>query len=1075
MAVVGEPLEDYVFEEIQQRQTDQYSGFEQNRTDEQLQYLNNKSAWVKLASSVEIGIENIDTTASESTLGKTRLEDIGLTPSDFMGKELAKKFTLFNTVNEVSKPNSRSGIAEKNTLWNSDSIYGLGGTEFGLQPTPGITDVSVTCINRGSIRKAQVNFKAYNKFQFDVIELLYLRIGFHVLLEWGNDKYYDKTDKKYQSVGNTILEDKWFQDDSFTQLSMIKKIEEYRGLYSGNYDGFFGRVSNFTWSFNPDGTYDITLDLVTVGDIIESLTVNLPSTLSSQFQLISSGSNNEDEATRLSEDLDNIIDDWLYSKSGLIPSGSEDSDKSYFQVNINEFLNTQEERDAISEDISILKVKESFSRFVTVGEFFNKLNTLCIPDISNNADIKEKIVEISTLPQFVTYNINQSSLNPKVCLFKFDITDENLKGIFQPHFNSVLKDYIIKTDEFIAGDLLNLYLNFAFIKRILRQNTDKEGKLSLYKCLQSLCDEVNIALGGVNKLEPVIIDDKIISIIDQNVIPGLIKNLGLGALDVPLEIYGHDTVNKKSNFVKDIDLKTSITPDLASMVTIGATAGGGSVKGMDVTSFSKWNAGLRDRFNKSISYTEPNFNKVVTQSLKKQKEEEFGSDWDSIITLPVIGRAIKKGFAWLERIASYSRMGIYTPVPPEGSPDPSEEKFTSKGVPPSNYTRLQYINARYNLFKYEYEAEEAKNNISETIQKSYISYLMEAYGGNKNILISDGISVPPIPKQKSLFLDFNDEFINKAKNTYSEYLRTLNKTAYDKSIKEAKKFESIYQSNQVGFIPITLGITLQGISGVKIYNKLNVRQGFLPNNYPKSVYFIITKVDHQISNNEWTTSLDTLSVPKIDETPLELITPKYKATEAPIVEGLVALNERGPIPPVSRGYSTGRFIDATSGTEYNSNPDRIARYFHPDAKGQFLSFLTDLRNNYPDYVFRINSIQRTYQKSVDLKKQNSKNATPGKSIHNFNAAMDMNVTDPNGKTYRKEGNKADWINSGIVDLAQKYGLGWGGYFSNYNDDIHFYFDRNLKTSTFLNQEELYKRAVAKGDLKDVDFNKVPLT
>ena len=44
---------------------------------------------------------------------------------------------------------------------------------------------------------------------------------------------------------------------------MLKVIQENRAKYSGNYDGFFGRVVNFDWSFNKNGTYDIKLKLNT--------------------------------------------------------------------------------------------------------------------------------------------------------------------------------------------------------------------------------------------------------------------------------------------------------------------------------------------------------------------------------------------------------------------------------------------------------------------------------------------------------------------------------------------------------------------------------------------------------------------------------------------------------------------------------------------------------------------------------------------------------------------------------------------------------------------------------------------
>jgi hypothetical protein len=87
-------------------------------------------------------------------------------------------------------------------------------------------------------------------------------------------------------MGNTLTEDLWFQDfPTYNYLKVIKGIERYRKLYDNNYDGFLGKVVNFDWSFQPDGTYDITLKLITIGDVVESLKVNLPSKLTTAAEL----------------------------------------------------------------------------------------------------------------------------------------------------------------------------------------------------------------------------------------------------------------------------------------------------------------------------------------------------------------------------------------------------------------------------------------------------------------------------------------------------------------------------------------------------------------------------------------------------------------------------------------------------------------------------------------------------------------------------------------------------------------------------------------------------------------------
>jgi hypothetical protein len=63
--------------------------------------------------------------------------------------------------------------------------------------------------------------------------------------------------------------------------------------------------------------------------------------------------------------------------------------------------------------------------------------------------------------------------------------------------------------------------------------------------------------------------------------------------------------------------------------------------------------------------------------------------------------------------------------------------------------------------------------------------------------------------------------------------------------------------SSVGFLPFNLQIDMEGISGMKIYQKVKVDTRFLPSNYPKTLDFIITGVNHKLENDAWTTSLST--------------------------------------------------------------------------------------------------------------------------------------------------------------------------------------------------------------------------
>ena len=66
----------------------------------------------------------------------------------------------------------------------------------------------------------------------------------------------------------------------------------------------------------------------------------------------------------------------------------------------------------------------------------------------------------------------------------------------------------------------------------------------------------------------------------------------------------------------------------------------------------------------------------------------------------------------------------------------------------------------------------------------------------------------------------------------------------------------------IGFIPIDLSIEMDGISGIKLFQKIKTTEEILPISYINKVDFIVTALDHTIQNNEWVTLVNTLSVPK---------------------------------------------------------------------------------------------------------------------------------------------------------------------------------------------------------------------
>ncbi len=193
MNIIGEGIQDFVSEQIRTRQIIYGAGITSNRTPEQIEYLNSKTAFVKLVSSVNLEDSFTASSAELKELKKT-----------YGSNNLAKEFILFNGTTN-SNNTQRFGINTSGNLINNSAAYGLGGLEFGFRPMSGITSAEIKTETRGTLKTATVNIKAWNRVQFEIIDLLYLRLGYSVLLEWGNTIYFDKNSTLVKQQPNSIL------------------------------------------------------------------------------------------------------------------------------------------------------------------------------------------------------------------------------------------------------------------------------------------------------------------------------------------------------------------------------------------------------------------------------------------------------------------------------------------------------------------------------------------------------------------------------------------------------------------------------------------------------------------------------------------------------------------------------------------------------------------------------------------------------------------------------------------------------------------------------------------------------
>ncbi len=120
----------------------------------------------------------------------------------------------------------------------------------------------------------------------------------------------------------------------------------------------------------------------------------------------------------------------------------------------------------------------------------------------------------------------------------------------------------------------------------------------------------------------------------------------------------------------------------------------------------------------------------------------------------------------------------------------------------------------------------------------------------------------------------------------------------------------------------------------------------------------------------------------------------------------------------------------------NDNNEAHIQRMHPSVRATVRRFLRNIEAM--GYVPKIRDSKRTFEQQAQYKKEDSRNASAGHSSHETGKAIDLDIY-KNGKILSKKTPKSFWINTGVPQLANDYGIGWGGNFKGYADNNHFYF------------------------------------
>ena len=742
MNILGESFAEYVNDQVNTRQKKYAKGLSSDRDTQDITFMNSKTAFARLMSSVEVS----------GTSNYKNVNALGL--SDL---ELAKKYVLFAGTSTSEPGFQRSGIG-------SDGAYGVGGFELGYRPMPGITSVEVKTDGNGFTTSATVKVKAYNRQQLEILDALYLRLGYYVLLEWGNVIYWNNDGTTLvNDPHDNSLQDYFFNPSNNKVNDVLLKIVEKRAKSCGNYDALFGKVINFNWSYSADNTFDITINLRSIGDIIESLKINSAKTITEDV--------NTSEPTK-----ENPPPYEYYKNKNAIGA-------LYYKVVKDLFIEGGEFVRAaaggpLDGEITFARVpfkgeNAGYKYYIKFDRLLYELQNSCIPHL--NEDKNNKTLEIDFTPTDNVIPINEITLSvdPNICIVKrsdevdvvplfpgFPYPLPKVKFNFYPYLDDFINTNVKNV---YYGNVMNIYLNFDFLLEKLDALTDaKTNRAPFKEFLNEVLINISNALGSANKLECFIEEEtNTLKVIDKNPYP--FRDELLKSLEIPNKpgnnyqirettkfnvtgYYGAQANNPSNtaSFIKSLNFQTQIPPEFAQIISIGAAANK-KVVGEDTTAFSRLNKGLTTRFAESIT----DGNETTTSP-------------DDIPN--ALLQAISPLIAWV-----------------------------------------------------------ATGNAS---QGRNIQWDLDTFASNKSIL-ADLI-----------------QYINKVKS--KEDLNSSESTSSPTS----------------GFIPINISLTMDGLSGMKVFQKFDLDSSYLPSNYPDAVEILIKGISHTIQNNVWDTTIESIIVGK---------------------------------------------------------------------------------------------------------------------------------------------------------------------------------------------------------------------
>jgi len=801
MGIVGADLGANVRKQLQAREQ-LYAGTNRDVPTIQTQ---NSTAWARLASSV-----NIDGSSTE-----------------------AKNFVLFG------------GTAESNAAVGGQSnnyfveAYDFSTTQ-GYRPKPGIETLDFKYKNNGALASCDITIKCFTFEQFNTIEKLYLRPGYSILVEWGHTKYVtNQNQPKALQVGNVDGALTTFLNGNKNQGVLINKIKKQKESTDFNYDGFFGKIVNFQWTFNADLSYSVTIKTITHGDIIENLKINTATVES----LEQSKKEREERKAKIKNDAESDEDSSILDSIGSGLSFVGEQIASFFTSFISGARDLLGDiNDVIDDQTFLNKLLANRSKSQIHKILFSLATNFPSPTLSGIGELN-----VETLPNTTGVSAKSNAAS------KGSVVQVQESECIRVGFD------VSSADDQDLGNY-QYYLTFGALLKIIEQTIfQDEAGLPLVSIDCGYGNTAMITFPGQISADPLTCLIPFVAypkVQGENLTYSGFNYAVLNKKGIKREFLLDDTgavgdlmkVMLNFNFIMRVfDDNTDEEGDLSLIdfvqkILDGITLAVGGINKFQTRVIHE---GIKDNDKESRPYLSIYDEGAHIQVVQENKT-----------TLKPYGVTGKKGTTFLD-------ISFSSELSNEFASQISIGAQASGNQPGENATAFSEFN---------------KGLVDRMIAKKQKPGTAEDAAGEADPFVAFDTTLIELQESTNEFYKFGEldkDIIKTAVSSNSTYAKFC--------IGNLATTETIPAPF---FIPFNLQIKMKGISGIKIFDKIYLEDTILPKSYRGKVAFILKGVSHSVSGNQWTTSLETLTVPvletknKISSSPGEAEEPDNTRREA---------------------------------------------------------------------------------------------------------------------------------------------------------------------------------------------------